>query len=157
MTSEIESTFLITHADADSAVLTDVYSEQVHTLVDNPGLTEGDVVVGTLAPDPPLELTWRLIDTDDRWSITIERSDEPPTAHARELAADQPVGAITRNERAGTGEIHVLTVEPENTEQAVTDVADDEATLSRGARLGVERVELRWGGDTGVVTIRYLP
>lgn len=42
MDSETESTFLITHAEPDTAVLTDVHSGQVHTLSDNPGVEEDD-------------------------------------------------------------------------------------------------------------------
>jgi len=34
-------------------------------------------------------------------------------------------------------------------------LADNEATLVRAARLGVERVEVR--SDPGVVSVRYLP
>jgi hypothetical protein len=63
---------------------------------------------------------------------------------------------VTRRERAGTGELHVLTVPEERTGAAVEDVlADREATLSRAARLGVARVEVR--SAPGVVVVRYLP
>jgi hypothetical protein len=41
------------------------------------------------------------------------------------------------------------------TEAAVADVREDEATLVRAARLGVDRVEIR--SETGVVSVRYLP
>lgn len=157
MDSETESTFLITHAEPDTAVLTDVHSGQVHTLSDNPGVEEDDVLAGTIAPEPPLELTWQLTSVDERRSITIERGEEPPTTQERKLAADQPIGEITRHERAGTGEIHVLTVDPDGTEGAVDDVVDDEATRSRAARLGVERVEVRSDANVGVVSVRYLP
>ena len=53
----IEGTFLVTHADADSAVLKDVESGQVHTLSSNPGVEEVDAVDGIVAPEPPLEVT----------------------------------------------------------------------------------------------------
>ncbi len=157
MNSETESTFLITHAEPDTAVLTDVHSGQVHTLSDNPGVEEDDVLAGTIAPEPPLELTWQLTSVDERRSITVERGEEPLTTQERELAADQPVGEITRQERAGTGEIHVLTVDPDETDGAVDSVIDDEATRSRAARLGVERVEVRSDANAGVVSVRYLP
>ena len=62
---------------------------------------------------------------------------------------------MTRRERAGTGELHVLTVPDGETEAAVADVLEDEATLARAARLGVERVEVR--SEPGVVSVRYLP
>ena len=63
---------------------------------------------------------------------------------------------LTRRERAGTGEIHVLTVTESDTEAAVADVlADTEGLRSRAARLGVERVVVR--SAPGVVCVRYLP
>jgi hypothetical protein len=51
--------------------------------------------------------------------------------------------------------VHVISVPPERTEQAATDVVEDGATLTRAARLGVERVEVR--ADEGVLSVRYLP
>ena len=150
-----EGRFLVTHADESSAVLKDVDRGQVHTLAENPGVERHDVLEGTVEPEPPMEVTYRLVDVEDRRSVAVERSREPPTRQERALAADQPEGELTREERAGTGELHVLTVPPERTEQAVEDVLEDEATLVRAARLGVERVEVR--SDDGVVSVRYLP
>ncbi|WP_135827733.1 DUF5812 family protein [Halorussus halobius] len=153
--SEKTSTFLVTHAEDDSAVLQDARDGQVHTLSANPGVEEGDALEATVAPDPPMNLTWSVVEVDDRRSLTTERSEEPPTRRERELAAQQDVGEIVREERAGEGEIHVLTVPPEDTADAVKDVLDDEGTLSRAARLGVSRVEVR--ADDGVVSVRYMP
>lgn len=152
---EKTSTFLVTHAEGDSAVLKDVHDGQVHTLSANPGVEEADAVEATVAPDPPMNLTWSVVEVEERRALSTERSDEPPTAHERELAADQPVGEVERTERAGEGEIHVLTVPPEETDEAVADVLDDEGTLSRAARLGVSRVEVR--SDDGIVCVRYMP
>lgn len=151
-----ESTFFVTAADDESAVLRDVHDGQVHTLSTNPGVEVHDAVTGTVAPDPPMNVSWQLIEIERRWTIAIERNDESPTAHVKELAAAQEIGSLHREERAGTGEIHVLTVPEEQTEQAVDDVVDDvESTLSRAARLGVNRVEIRWA--PGVVSVRYMP
>lgn len=156
MSEETEGTFVVTHAEADSAVLKDVDAGQVHTLGDNPGVEVGDVLDATLAPEPPLEVTWQVVDVAARRSVTVERSAEPPTTQERDIAADQGVGELTREERAGKGEIHVLTVPDAETEDAVTDVLDDEATLARAARLpDVNRVEVR--AESGVVSVRYLP
>lgn len=156
MTDEKESTFLVTHAEAESAVVKDVHDGQVHTLRSNPGLAVDDAIEATVAPDPPMEVTYRVVDVEDRRSLSIERSEEPPTVQERELAADQAVGELTRTERAGVGEIHVLTPPEESTEQAVTDVLEDrETTLARAARFGVNRVEIR--SAPGVVSVRYLP
>jgi hypothetical protein len=149
-------TFLVTAADPDSAVLSDVDDGQVHALATNPGVETGEAVEGTVAPEPPLETTWRLVDLAAQWSIAVEESDESPTTLARELAAAQDVGDLTRRERAGTGEFHVLTVPDDGTEAAVADVLADETGLrSRAARLGVGRVVVR--SAPGVVSVRYLP
>lgn len=150
-----EGRFLVTHVDETSAVLKDVDRGQVHTLVENPGVEVHDVVEGTVEPEPPMEVTYRLVDIEERRSLTVEESPEPPTAQEREIAADQPEGDLTQRDRAGTGELHVLTVPEAETEAAVADVLEDEATLVRAARLGVERVEVR--SDDGVVSVRYLP
>ncbi|MFC6733771.1 MULTISPECIES: DUF5812 family protein [unclassified Haladaptatus] len=148
-------TFLCTHAEADSAILRDVTDGQVHTLGSNPGVEEGDAIEGTLAPEPPMEVSWQLVSVERRWQIPVERSDESPTKLERDLAADQEVGGLTTRERAGIGEIHVLTVEPDMTDSVVEDVLEDGATLERAARLGVNRVEIR--AASGVVAVRYLP
>ena len=148
--------FLVTHADADSAVLKDVDDGQVHTLGENPGVEPNDVLQGTLAAQPPMEVTWEVVDVESRRSISVERSEESPTARERDVATSQEVGEVTREERAGMGEIHVVTVPEEGTEAAVEDVVDDEATLVRAAGMDdVVRVEVRT--EAGVVAIRYLP
>jgi hypothetical protein len=149
-----EGRFLVTHAEADSAVLKDVDGGQVHTLSENPGVEAGDVVQGTVAPDPPMEVTWSVVEVETRWRLSVEVSEEPPTAQERDLAPAE-VGDVTRRERAGEGEIHVLTVPEPDTEAAVADVRDDEGTLTRAARLGVNRVEIRH--EAGLVSVRYLP
>ena len=155
----VEGRFLVTHAADDSAVLKDVETGQVHTLAGNPGVEERDAIEATVAPEPPMEVTWRVLEVRERRSLRVEASDEPPTAQERDLAAEGDVGDLTRRERAGDGEIHVLTVPPEGVEAAVEDVLDDEATLARAARLGVARVEVRsaTAGDHGVVSVRYMP
>jgi len=151
-----ESTFLVTHADAESAVLKDVQDGQVHTLASNPGVEVDDAIEGEVSPDPPMDVSWQLVEIEDRRSLSIEESAEPPTRQERELAAAQPVGELTREPRAGIGEIHVVTVPEDGTGEAVDDVvADREGTLSRAARLGVNRVEIR--SEPGVISIRYLP
>jgi hypothetical protein len=149
-----DGTFYVTEVDESSAVLRDVTDGQVHTLAENPGVAVGELVEATLEPEPPMEVVWTA-DVERTFSIEASRAGEPPTQRARETAADQPVGEITRHERAGTGEVHVLTVPEADTESAVADVLDDEATVERAARLGVDRVEVR--AEPGVVSVRYLP
>ena len=153
--TEKSGTFLVTHADDNSAVLKDVEDGQVHTLSSNPGVEVGDAVEATVAPDPPLEVTWAVVDVDERRPLSVEVSDLSPTTQEREIAADQEEGEMTREERAGVGELHVFTLPPEKTEQAIEDVADDEGTLTRAARMGVNRVEIR--AEDGVLSVRYLP
>jgi hypothetical protein len=150
-----EGRFLVTHVDDESAVLKDVDRGQVHTVTSHPDVEVDEVIEGTVEPEPPMEVTYRLVDVEARRRLTVEESAEPPTTQERSIAADQPPGDLTTRERAGTGELHVLTVPEDETEAAVADVLDDEATLVRAARLGVERVEIR--SDPGVVSVRYLP
>lgn len=152
----VEGTFLVTAADDSSAVLKNVESGQVHTLSSNPGVERNDVVEGTVSPDPPMNVSYQLVETASRRSLSVERSEEPPTALSEELAESQDVGELTREPRAGDGEIHVVTVPEEGTEAAVDDVLDDEeGLLSRAARLGVNRVEIR--SSPGVLSVRYMP
>ncbi|WP_423743994.1 DUF5812 family protein (plasmid) [Haladaptatus sp. SPP-AMP-3] len=153
--TEKTSTFLVTHAEDDSAVLKDVHDGQVHTLSSNPGVEADDAIEATVEPEPPMEVTWTAVEIDERRSLTVHESDESPTGHERDIADEQEVGDLERTERAGIGEIHVLSVPPEETEDAVADVLDDEGTLSRAARLGVNRVEVR--SEDGTVSVRYLP
>lgn len=156
MTDEKESTFLVTHVEPDSAVLKDVRDGQVHTLSSNPGLSVDDAVEATVAPDPPLEVTYQVIDVAERRPLSIERSEEPPTVHERDLVADLSVGELAREERAGTGEVHVIRPPEGETEAAAADAVENrEETLSRAARLGVNRVEIRT--EPGVLSVRYMP
>lgn len=152
---ETTGTFLVTHADDDSAVLRNIETGQVHPLSTNPGLDAGEAIEGTVAPEPPIETTWELAEVENRRHLSVERSDEPPTRQEREIGAGQTVGEVTRTERAGVGELHVLTVPPERTEETVEEILDDEETLARVARYGVNRAEVR--AEEGIVSVRYLP
>lgn len=148
-------TLLVVDADGEAATVRDVDSGQVHALAAHPDLETGEVVRGDLVAAGELGVAFRLETVAERHTIPVERADLEPTARSRELAADQDVGEITRTERAGEGEVHVLTVPPAETEAAVTDVVDDAETVARAARLDVDRVEVR--SSEGVVSVRYLP
>lgn len=150
-----EGTFIVTTAEEGAATLRDVHDQQVITLAGNPGVEADEVLEATVTPEPPLEVAFQLTNVESRRTIPVERSDMSPTTMEQELAADQSEGSINLSERAGEGEIHVLTVPADRTDQAVTDVVDDEETVARAARLGVERVEVR--AADGVVSVRYLP
>lgn len=150
-----DGTYLVTAVDDESAVLRDVDTGQVHTVQDPPDLDEGEVLVATVEPEPPLEVTDAVENIEERWTVDLVHSDMAPTTLAEELAAEADVGDVVRRERAGDGELHVLPVETGRAEDAADDVLEDEETLARAARLGVGRVEVRTGD--GVVSVRYLP
>lgn len=154
-TDEKEGTFVLTHVEAESAIISDVSNAQVHTLSENPGVVEGEVLEATVAPDPPMGVTFSVVEVAEQKTIPIEESDEPPTQQEVELAAGLDEGGLATTERAGIGEIHVLSVPESATAGAVSDVLEDQATVERAARLGVNRVEIR--ADAGVVAVRYLP
>ncbi|GGM57067.1 hypothetical protein J2752_000949 [Halarchaeum rubridurum] len=152
---EKSSTYLVTHAEDSSAMLTDVHGGQVHTLSDNPGVEAGEVVEATVSPDPPMEVTYSVVEVAERYTVEVFASEEAPTQQARELAEGLPEGDLATAERAGDGEIHVLAVPESDTEDAVADVVDDQATVERAARVGARRVEVR--SEPGLINVRYLP
>lgn len=152
----VAGTFLVTHADDESAVLRDADTGQVHTLSENPDLDAGTVIEATVVPEPPMGVTYDVREITDRQEVTVRASGETPTTQARDIAAEQSVGEVTRQERAGDGELHVLTVPDDRTEIAVDDVVNDRETrLLQAARAGASLVEVR--SEAGVVSVRYLP
>ncbi|WP_232702927.1 DUF5812 family protein [Halobacterium wangiae] len=155
MTDEKTATFLVAEADDDSAILSDVSDAQVHTLSENPGVEAGDVLAATVAPDPPMGVTYSVVDVEERKRIPVEVSEEAPTRQAESMAADLDAGELATAERAGVGEVHVLSVPADSVEAAVEDVLEDDQTVARAARIGVERVEVRSGED--FLSVRYLP
>jgi len=155
--SEKTGTFVVTHAEPDSAVVRDVETAQVHPLGSNPGLDVHEVLEATVAPEPPLEVAWEVIDVAERRSIEVIDSDLEPTQYEKELAADREVGELIQEERAGTGELHVFCVPESELETAAQDVLEDEETIARAARLEAVRVEVRRSANDGVLSVRYLP
>lgn len=148
-------TFLVTTAEEGAATLRDVEDQQVITLAENPGIEAGEILEATVEAEPPLEVAYTITDIESQRTIPVEHSDHSPTAMEKDLADEQDVGEITRRERAGEGEIHVLTVPEEGTDDAATDILDDQETIARAARLGIDRVEVRTA--EGVVSVRYMP
>ncbi len=155
--TEKTGTFLVTHADEGSAVFRDVSDGQVHTMASNPDVAERDVLEATIRPQPPMEVAWEVVEVEGRRAVELVDTDLAPTTQAMEIAADQAVGEVERVERAGDGEIHVLSVPADRTADAADDVLEDTGTLERAARLGAVRVEVRTDDDEGVVNVRYLP
>jgi len=150
-----EGTFLVTHADEESVTVRDVVDSQVLTLSENPGLEAGTVVEATLEAEPPMEVTYAVAELAAEHAIPVDVVELEPTQQAKDLAADQPVGELTTQERAGTGELHVLTVPDSEAAATAEEIAADEETVARAGRLGVDRVEIRTA--SGVVSVRYLP
>ncbi|WP_254766843.1 DUF5812 family protein [Salinilacihabitans rarus] len=155
--TEKTGTFVVTHAESESAVVRDVDTAQVHTLSSNPGVEVHDVIEATVAPDPPLSVTWKVVEVDERRTIDLVDSDLEPTRQSVEAAGEADVGDLVRTERAGAGEIHVLSLPPAETESAARDVLEDVETVARAARLGAVRVEVRRSPEEGVLSVRYLP
>lgn len=147
--------FVVTAAEPERVVLSDVRDGQVHPLDENPGLDADQAVEATIAPVPPLEVVWTVEDLVDVWDVAVVESDQEPTRTTRDLADGMVAGTLEVRERAGTGEIHVIAVPPSITEAAVADVLADDQTIRTAARLGVGRVEVR--SAPGVVAVRYLP
>ncbi len=153
----VTGTFLVAEADeeGDGAVLMDAERGRVHTLAEAGDLVAGEAVVGEVVADGAVGAVWRVAETTDRWEITVGESEESPTRNALDKASDD-VGELVRVERAGEGELHLITVPESGTEQAVADVlADEQGLRARAARLGVARVTVR--SAPGLVCVRYLP
>ncbi|WP_247730036.1 DUF5812 family protein [Halovivax limisalsi] len=153
----VSGTFVVTHADEASPVLRDVETARIHTLASNPDLESNEVVDASLAAEPPLEVAWEVVELRERRTVDVVDSDLSPTTHERAVADEQSIGDLDRVERAGTGEIHVLSVEPAETEAAARDVLEDPETIARAARLDAVRVEVRSDAAEGVLSVRYLP
>lgn len=152
---EKTGTFLVTAADPDRAVLSDVTDRQVHTLESHPDLADGEVLEATIASIPPLHAVWRVESVAERRHVEVAVTDERPTTTSREIAAELAEGDLHTRERADVGAIHVLRVPSGRAEEAAREVASDRETTARAARLGARRVEIRTAAD--VLTVRYLP
>lgn len=155
----VTGTFLVAETDADGpgAVVQDAERGRVHAVAEGPApdLARDEVFAGELVATDPAGAVWRVAEASERWTVEVSESAEPPTTNAQDRASEA-VGDLVRVERAGEGELHVITVPEDGTEQAVADVLDDEASLrARAARLGVGRVEVR--SAPGLVCVRYLP
>lgn len=160
--TERQSTFVVTHVDDATVVLRDVHTAQVHPVssaheLSINELTRGDVLEATLRAEPPLDVSWQLIDVTERRTIDLIDSDLEPTTRSKATGADLGVGELSRIERAGTGEIHVLRVSDDRVEETVQDILEDEETIARAARLAAVRVEVRCTSTDGIVSVRYLP
>jgi len=154
---EITGRFYVKHTEDVAVTLHDVESEQIVTLVENPGIETHQILDATLVENPPLGVSYVIEEIHSQRTIPVEYSDEPPTRQVKQLATDMDTGQAAAIEREGEGEIHILTVEPGNADEAAAELDDDETTYKNAARYGVDRVEIRTDEDDGIVSIRYLP
>lgn len=155
---ELESgTFYVKHTEETAVTLHEVNTTQIYTLIQNPGLRAHDLIEATLMAQPPMEVSYVIHELHERWNVPIEVSSEPPTRQVQKAVAEMDTMQAVALDREGEGEIHVLSVDPENVERTVEELADDEMTYKNAARYGVERVEIRTDEEAGIVSIRYLP
>ena len=150
-------TFYVKYAQESAVTLHEVNTAQICTLIENPGFENHDIIEATLVAQPPMQVSYLVQDLEAHYSIPIERSPEPPTQQVRGVAGDIEIGEAVAIEREGEGEIHILRVDPEDTERTAEELDEDEMTYKNAARYGAEHVEVRTDEDEGVVSIRYLP
>jgi hypothetical protein len=150
-------TFYVKHVEESAVTLHEVETKQIVTLVENPDFEVHEIIEASLVAQPPMQVSYRIGDMAERWTIPVETSPEPPTTRASKVAGELDQGDAIAIEREGEGEIHILNVPVDHVEQTAEELLEDEMTYKNAARYGVERVEIRTDEDEGVVTIRYLP
>lgn len=156
---DITGTFYVKYATEDSVTLHEVNTAQICTLIENPDFERHDIVEAVLKEQPPMGVSYLVEHLENKYTIPVESSEESPTKQVRDFGAEKlDVGEAVQIEREGMGKIHVLNVEPEDTETSVEGLLDDGATYKNAARYdNVERVEIRSDEDEGVVSVRYMP
>lgn len=150
-------TFYVKHVEDVAITLHEVHTGQIFTVIENPGLERREIIEATLVAQPPMQVSYLIDELQSRRTLPVEVSAESPTRQATTVAADLAHGDAVAIDREGEGEIHVIKVDPDQLDETVEEVADDEMTYKNAARYGVTRVEIRSDEDDGVVTIRYLP
>jgi len=85
------SSYLVTHAEAASAVVRDVVTGQVHTLAEHPSLHAGEVLQATVRPEPPLGVTSRIARCPRRRERRA--TDRPRTIDGGRARGGEPVRA----------------------------------------------------------------
>jgi len=154
---EVTSRFYVKHTEDVAVTLHEIDSEQIYTLIENPGLETHQILDATIAENPPLGVSYVLEEIHSEETIPVEYSDEPPTRQVQQIVTDMEHGQAVAIEREGEGEIHVLHVDPDDTADAAEGIDDDETTYKNAARYGIDRVEVRTDEEEGIVSIRYLP
>jgi hypothetical protein len=150
-------TFYVKFAEESAVTLHEVDTGQIFTLIENPGVEAHDIIEASLVAQPPMEVSYRVDEMDDQYSIPVETSPEPPTSHVQDIAMDLSFGESLAIDREGEGEIHILRIEPDDVGQVAEELHSDELTYKNAARYAVGRVEIRTDDEDGIVSIRYLP
>jgi hypothetical protein len=151
---EKTGTFVVTAAEEESAVLRSVSDSQVHTLEENPGVSEDTILEATIASKPPMDVVWTVESIEATRTIDVAVVDEGPTEASRTVAADLDEDSVSVHHGIEDGEVHVLAVPADRIEETVASIRADLETVVRAARLGAGRVEIRKG--SGIVAVRYL-
>jgi hypothetical protein len=156
---DITGTFYVKYVTEKSVTLHEVNTAQICTLIENPGFERHEIVEAVLQEQPPMGVSYLVEHLENQYTIPVEYNDESPTKQVTEFGVEElDVGEAVQIEREGKGKIHVLKVEPEQTETSVEGLLDDGATYKNAARYdNVERVEIRSDEQAGVVSVRYLP
>ena len=154
---EVTSRFYVKHTEEVAVTLHEIGTEQIYTLVENPGLETHQILDATIAENPPLGVSYVVEEIHSQETIPVEYSDEPPTRQVQGLVTDMEHDQAVAIEREGEGEIHILHVAPDDVAETAEYVDDDERTYKNAAHFGVERVEVRTHEEQGIVSIRYLP
>ena len=152
----LTGTFYVKFATDSSVTLHEVDTGQIVTLIENPGFENHDIVEASLVAQPPMEVSYLVEDLEDRYTVPVETSPEPPTRQVQEIAAEMDEMEAAAIDREGEGEIHILRVAPDNIERTAEELHEDEMTYKNAARYGVSRVEIRTD-ESGIVSVRYLP
>lgn len=150
-------TYYVKYAEEKAVTLHDVETTEICTLIENPDVETHDIIEATLIAQPPMEVSYLIKELDDRYSIAVERSAEPPTTQVMEISEEMDQEEVIPIEREGEGQIHILKLDPELVEQTADSLDDEENPYKNAARYGVDRVEIRTDADEGVISIRYLP
>lgn len=154
---EVTGRFYVKHTEEIAVTLHEIGTEQIYTLVENPGLETHQILDATIAENPPLGVSYVVEEIHSQETLPVEYSDEPPTRQVQRLVTDMEHDQAVAIEREGEGEIHILHVAPDDVAATAEYVDDDERTYKNAARFGVERVEVRTDEEQGIVSIRYLP
>lgn len=149
-------TFYVKYATDVSVTLHEVHTGQIFTLIENPGVENHDILEATLEAQPPMEVSYLVDELEATYTVPVERSPEPPTRQVQTAADEMDEMEAVAIDREGEGEIHVLSVDPDDVEQTAEELHEDEMTYKNAARYGVDRVEIRTD-ERGVVSVRYLP